>query len=173
MELVLSKLKTIKAFIFDVDGVLTDGNVLTTEKGEMLRTFNIKDGYALQHALKLKYPVGIISGGKTEGVRLRLEFLGIKNIYLGQKNKKDAFQNFLNTHKLNAEDILYMGDDIPDLELIKMSGLGCCPKDAVVDILQVADFISPYEGGKGCVRDIIEKTLKAQQTWWNEESYSW
>jgi len=173
MELIHDKLLQIKAFVFDVDGVFTDGSVIATENGEFLRTFNIKDGYAIQHAIKSEYPIAIISGGSSEGVRKRFEMLGVKEIYLGQKNKTEAFQLFLNKHNLSAKDIAYMGDDIPDLLLLKEVGFSCSPKDAAIDILNVVDYISPIEGGKGCVRELIEKTMKLQNKWWHGESYSW
>lgn len=173
MQLIHSKLKKAKAFIFDVDGVMTDGSVIATEDGFFLRNFNIKDGYAIQHAVKLNYPMAIISGGSSKGVTKRFEILGVKDIYTGQQHKKTAFDEFLNRYQLTPEDIIYMGDDMPDYPLLKIVGVSCCPADAAIDILSICDYVSPYAGGKGCVRDIIEKTLKVQEKWWVEESFMW
>jgi 3-deoxy-D-manno-octulosonate 8-phosphate phosphatase (KDO 8-P phosphatase) len=173
MSLILEKLKEVKAFVFDVDGVMTDGSVIATEDGHFLRNFNIKDGYALQHAVKMGYPIAIISGGKSNGVQKRFEQLGVKNIYLGQKHKEDAFNEFLENYDLSAKDILYMGDDLPDYELLKLVGVPTCPKDACIDVKSICTYVSPVSGGKGCVRDILEKTLKVQEKWWSEHSHTW
>ena len=122
--------KNIKAFAFDIDGVLTQGDVLVNEEGQMLRSVNIKDGYALQHAAKQGYAIAIISGGKSEGMRKRFVGLGISHIYLGQEHKEAAFADFLTKTNLTATDVVYMGDDMPDIPLLKQVGLSCCPKDA-------------------------------------------
>ncbi len=169
----LEKFKRIKAFVFDIDGVLTEGRVLVTEEGHMLRTVNIKDGYALQHAVKQGYPIAIISGGNSTGMKMRFEGLGINHIYLGQSHKEDAFHSFINKYELNTTDILYMGDDIPDLPLLRIAGIGACPSDAATDVRQICTYISPVEGGKGCVREVIEKVMKLQGTWWNSDSHHW
>ncbi len=173
MELIHEQLKRAKAFVFDVDGVMTDGNVIATEEGYFLRNFNIKDGYALQHAVKSGFPIAIISGGKSLGVNKRFEQLGIVDIYTGQQHKEAAFNEFLTKHGLSAEDIIYMGDDLPDYQLMKIAGVAACPADAAIDILQICHYISPYQGGRGCVRDIIEKTLKLQDKWWGDNSHTW
>ena len=173
MELIHTKLKHAKAFIFDVDGVMTDGSVIGTEEGNFLRSFNIKDGYAIQHAAKLNYPMAIISGGSSNGVNKRFEMLGVKDIYTGQKHKQAAFEAFLTKYNLTPEDIIYMGDDLPDYPLLKIVGVACCPADAAIDILDICHYVSPFKGGHGCVRDIIEKTLKLQEKWWVEESFMW
>lgn len=173
MSLILEKLKAIKAFVFDVDGVMTDGSVIATEDGHFLRNFNIKDGYAIQHAVKMGFPIAIISGGKSNGVQKRFEQLGVKDIYLGQKHKEDAFNEFLKNYELSASDILYMGDDLPDYELLKLVGVSTCPNDACIDVKSICSYISPIAGGKGCVRDILEKTLKVQEKWWSEHSHTW
>lgn len=170
MNLILEKLKNVKAFIFDVDGVMTDGSVIATEDGQFLRNFNIKDGYAIQHAVKAGYPICIISGGRSEGVRKRFQGLKVQEIYLGQEHKEAAFQEFLEKYKLTENDILYMGDDIPDMELIKRVLVGACPADAADDIKVIAQYISPVKGGRGCVRDVIEKTMKVQNKWWSSDS---
>jgi 3-deoxy-D-manno-octulosonate 8-phosphate phosphatase (KDO 8-P phosphatase) len=173
MELIHDKLKSIKAFVFDVDGVMTDGNVIATEEGNFLRSFNIKDGYAIQHANKLNYPIAIISGGNSQGVVKRFQQLGLSDIFVGQQHKKAAFDSFLKKHNLNPEDILYMGDDMPDYELLQIVGLATCPSDAAKDIKTICQYISPISGGKGCVRDVIETTLKIQNKWWNDNSHVW
>jgi len=173
MQLIHTKLKLAKAFIFDVDGVMTDGSVMASEDGNFLRTFNIKDGYALQHAAKIGYPIAIISGGKSDGIIKRFEALGIKDIYIGQQHKEAAFNDFLNKYNLIPQDIIYMGDDIPDIPLLKIVSVACCPADAAIDVISICNYISPINGGKGCVREVIEKTLKLQEKWWVEESFKW
>jgi 3-deoxy-D-manno-octulosonate 8-phosphate phosphatase (KDO 8-P phosphatase) len=165
--------KEIKAFVFDVDGVMTPGQVLVTEEGHMLRSVNIKDGFALQHAVKTGYHVGIISGGKSEGMRKRFEGLGITHIYLGQQEKVTAFQDFLQKTGLTAAQVAYMGDDLPDVPVLEHVGLPCCPKDACGDVLEVAHFVSQAAGGHGCVRDLIERTMKLQDSWHNDETHKW
>lgn len=164
----LEKLSLIKAFIFDVDGVLTDGLVHVTEAGEQLRQFNIKDGYALQLAVKRGYKVVIISGGSSEGVKLRLKGLGITDIYMKVDSKIAVYNQLLAANSLVAADILYMGDDIPDLPVMKLAGLPVCPADAAEEIKAVSKYISPKNGGNGCVRDIIEKVMKIQNKWHDE-----
>ncbi|MBC7425511.1 MAG: HAD-IIIA family hydrolase [Bacteroidia bacterium] len=173
MNLIYDKLINAKAFIFDVDGVMTTGQVLVTEEGMMLRSFNIKDGYAIQHAVKAGYPICIISGGKSSGITKRFEVLGVKDIYIGQSDKQAAYDEFKTKYNLADSDIIYMGDDMPDLPIMKQVGIACCPADAAVDILQVANYISPLNGGQGCVRDILEKTLKLQKLWMNDLSFTW
>lgn len=161
----LEKIKHIKVFILDVDGVLTDGTVLVTETGEQHRRFNIKDGYALQLAVKRGYHVIAVSGGRSKGIELRLKGLGITQVFLGLDSKTETYQNFLSSSGFSADQILYMGDDIPDLPVIKMVGLAVCPADAVEEIKVVCDYISPIKGGEGCVRDVIEKVLKIRGDW--------
>ena len=167
----LEKLKLIKAFIFDVDGVLTDGLVHVTDSGEQQRQFNIKDGYALQLAVKRGYKIAVITGGSSEGVRLRLSGLGITDIHMKVDSKIEVYDQLMIDNDLKAADILYMGDDIPDLPVMQLVGLPVCPADAVEEIKAISHYISPKNGGKGCVRDIIEKVLKIQNKW-NDESPS-
>jgi len=155
----------ITTFIFDVDGVLTNGNVRVTETGELLREMNIKDGYALKTALTAGYRVCIISGGTNEGVRARFMALGITDIYLGTHHKTDQFEDYTVLYGIKPEEILYMGDDIPDYQVMKIVGLPCCPKDAVPEIQHISSYISHKNGGKGCVRDVIEQVLKVQGKW--------
>jgi 3-deoxy-D-manno-octulosonate 8-phosphate phosphatase (KDO 8-P phosphatase) len=173
MTNLISIFKNIKAFAFDIDGVLTQGDVLVNEEGQMLRSVNIKDGYALQHAAKQGYAIAVISGGKSEGMRKRFEGLGVAHVYLGQEHKEAAFADFLLKTNLSAADVAYMGDDMPDIPLLKQVALSCCPKDAAVDVKEVCSYISPANGGKACVRELIERTMKIQNTWFNEDSHSW
>ncbi len=173
MKLIHTALQQAKAFIFDVDGVMTDGSVIASEDGHFLRTFNIKDGYAIQHAAQLGYPIAIISGGKSDGIIRRFEALGVKDIFTGQKHKIQAYETFLAKYSLNDIDIIYMGDDMPDIPLLERVGVSCCPSDAATDVIQICKYISPFNGGKGCVRDIIEKTLKLHQKWKVDSSFTW
>ncbi len=158
-------LNQITTFIFDVDGVLTDGTVHITSTGDMLRTMNIKDGYALKIAVDKGYNVCIISGGSNEGVRLRLKGLGITDIYLGAHNKIEQLDDYFNKKGVKSENALYMGDDIPDYPVMKGIGLPCCPQDAVPEIKAISKYISHKNGGKGAVRDVIEQVLKVQGKW--------
>ncbi|MFK5958848.1 MAG: HAD-IIIA family hydrolase [Lutibacter sp.] len=155
----------ITTFIFDVDGVLTNGVVTIFPGGEMVRNMNIKDGYALKTAVKAGYNVCIISGGTNEAVRKRFKVLGITNVYLGAQNKMIQFNEFIKLHNIQPEHILYMGDDIPDYPVMKKVGLPCCPKDAAPEIQEIATYISHKKGGAGCVRDVIEQVLKVQDKW--------
>jgi len=163
----LQKLKEIKAFVFDVDGVLTNGDILASDSGEFLRTFNIKDGYALQLAVKKGYPVCIISGGKGAAMEKRFEGLGIKYVNLGVADKVQVFEEFLGAVGIDASEVLYMGDDIPDHNVMKLVGLPTCPADACEGIKSICTYISPYPGGKTAVRDVIEKVLKVQSNWFD------
>ena len=163
----LQQLREITTLIFDVDGVLTTGDILATDTGSFLRTFNIKDGYALQLAVKKGYHVCIISGGSGEAMQKRFEALGIKNIYLGVSDKVAVFEQILNQYQLQASEVMYMGDDIPDYNIMKLVGLPTCPADAVEEIKALSTYISPYTGGKTAVRDIIEKVLRIQGKWFD------
>ncbi len=158
-------LNQITTFIFDVDGVLTDGTVTITSTGEMLRTMNIKDGYAIRAAILNNYKVCIISGGSNEGVRKRLEGLGVKYIYLGAHHKTKQYKEFTTQHNLTDNEILYMGDDIPDIPVMENVILPSCPQDAAPEVKAVSKYISHKNGGKGAVRDIIEQVLKVQGKW--------
>jgi len=158
-------LNPVKAFIFDVDGVLTDGILLAFATGEQVRAFNIKDGYAIRYAIKKGYTVAIISGREEEGVRLRLQSLDITDIYLGVPDKQVVFDAYLQKYKLSPENIAYMGDDMPDLAVMRQCGVAACPEDAVPDVIWVANFISSKGGGKGAVRELIEAVMKTQGTW--------
>jgi 3-deoxy-D-manno-octulosonate 8-phosphate phosphatase (KDO 8-P phosphatase) len=155
----------ITTFMFDVDGVLTNGLITITTSGELIRNMNIKDGYALKTAIDAGFNVCIISGGSNEGVRARLAALGIEDIYLGTHNKIVQFEEYLSKKNITAEEILYMGDDIPDYPVMKKVALPCSPKDAVPEIQNISTYISQKKGGNGCVRDVIEQVLKVQGKW--------
>lgn len=158
-------LNQISTFVFDVDGVLTDGSIQISTKGELLRTMNIKDGYAMKLAQKMGYTVCIISGGKNEGVRKRLRDLGITDIYLGVDDKVEQIEEFFDIYAIKPAEVLYMGDDIPDYYPMKLVGLPCCPQDAAPELKNISLYVSHKKGGKGCVRDVIEQVLKVQGKW--------
>jgi len=159
------KLKKIKSFIFDVDGVLTNGHLLVMPDGEFLRTMNIKDGYAMQLAIKKGYLIAIISGGHSKGVPIRLQRLGIQEVHMGVGSKQEVFQSILTKYNLDPAEILYMGDDMPDLEVMKQCGVPCCPGDAVIEVKSFSTYISHRSGGEGCVRDVIEQVLRLHGSW--------
>ncbi|MFK7749924.1 MAG: KdsC family phosphatase [Kordia sp.] len=160
-------LNDITTLIFDVDGVLTDGTVTVTSSGEMLRRMNIKDGYALKAAVKEGYNVCIISGGTNEGVRKRLQGLGITDIYLGAHQKVIQLEEYLTQKNVKLENVLYMGDDIPDIPVLKQVGLSCCPQDSAYEVLEICKYISHVDGGKGAARDVIRQVMKVQGKWDN------
>jgi 3-deoxy-D-manno-octulosonate 8-phosphate phosphatase (KDO 8-P phosphatase) len=155
----------ITTFVFDVDGVLTDGTLFVFENGEQVRRMNIKDGYALQLAVKKGYRIAIFSGGVSEAVVQRLNKLGITDVFMNVKDKKSGVLSYLQQHSITWEEVLFMGDDIPDYSVMKEAALPCAPCDAVPEIKQIAKYISSLRGGKGCVRDVIEKVLKLRDHW--------
>ncbi|MBC7653214.1 MAG: HAD hydrolase family protein [Oligoflexus sp.] len=161
----LDKLKQITTFVFDVDGVLTNGKILVTENGDQLRQYNIKDGYAIQLAINKGYQVCIITGAKSKSVGLRMQGLGIKHIYLGASYKMPFFQEFLNKTGKKKEEIVYVGDDLPDQEIMEQVAISVCSADGVEEIKNCCNYISPFNGGEGVVRDIIEKVLKVKGDW--------
>ncbi|WP_298525754.1 HAD family hydrolase [uncultured Christiangramia sp.] len=163
-------LNQITTFVFDVDGVLTDGSLQISTKGELLRTMNTKDGYAMKMALKAGFTVCIISGGKNEGVRERLRGLGITDIYLGVDDKVEQMDEFFDIYDIKPEQVLYMGDDIPDYYPMKLVGLPCCPQDAVPELKVISLYVSHKNGGEGCVRDVIEQVMKVQGKWMEKNS---
>lgn len=165
MDNLKAKLKNISAFILDIDGVLTNGMVLTLENGEQLRQMNIKDGFAIQYAIKQEYVFAIISGGKSESVRKRLNGLGIQEVHLACKNKMEVFNSILEKYNLKKEEVLYMGDDIPDYEILKQVGFAACPSNAASEIKEASHYVSSKNGGEGCVRDLIEQVLRLQGKW--------
>lgn len=158
-------MNTITTFIFDVDGVLTDGTVHVTPTGEMLREMNIRDGFAMKAALESGYNVCIISGGSNEGVRIRLKNLGINDIYLGSPDKVETFHEYIDGYQIKPENVLYMGDDIPDYHVMQLVGLPTCPQDSSPEIKAISRYISHKNGGKGAVRDVIEQVMKTQHKW--------
>ncbi|MFZ9028204.1 MAG: KdsC family phosphatase [Crocinitomicaceae bacterium] len=166
------KLNDIKTFIFDVDGVLTDGSVLLLE-GEVVRTLNSRDGYALQYAAKKGYNIFIITGGNSPSVKDRLENLGAKEVVLRAKNKLEHYNRLKQDYGFEDSEVLYMGDDIPDYEVLQKVGVSTCPQDAAVEIKAICDYQSPYGGGKHCVRDVIEQTLRVQDKWFDKSSFEW
>lgn len=172
MSNTLQYFSAIKAFAFDVDGVLTNGDLLILPNSVMARTMNVKDGYALQLAVKKGYKIAIISGGNSIEVKERLHLLGITDVYMSVTNKVLALENFSQKYHLHKSEILFMGDDVPDLEVMQAVGLPCCPADAVDEIKAVSKYISPINGGKGCARDVIEKTLKLANQWQHVEAVS-
>lgn len=167
-------LKKIKAIAFDVDGVLSRQTILLHPSGEPARTVNIKDGYALQLAVKMGLHVAIITGGRSEAVRRRYEGLGVPDIYMGCSVKITTYEVFLRKYGLRDEEVLYMGDDIPDYEILTRCGCPCCPSDAAPEIRSVSCYISHLAGGDGCGRDVIEQVLRAQQKWMSgAEAFGW
>ena len=170
MESFLNKLKDITTFIFDVDGVLTNGEVYVSENGEQSRAFNIRDGYAIQLAIKCGYNVCIVSGSRSKSILYRLNGWGVQDVYLGIHTKIEKIRLYLEERSIIHENVLYMGDEIP---VMKVIGLPVCPIDAAEEIKAISLYISPIEGGKGCVRDVIEKVLKIQGKWMTEVAFSW
>lgn len=164
--------KSITTFIFDIDGVLTDGTVIVLENGLQARRMSIKDGYALQLAVKKGYRLMVVSGATSLPVADRLNKLGITSIYMSVTNKKSFVEKYITDHKLITEEVLFMGDDIPDLSAMSFVGLPACPADAVEEIKAVSKYISPFNGGNGCVRDVIEHVLKLNGHWHHEEDVS-
>ena len=167
------KLKNITTFIFDFDGVLSDGRVLVTSNGDQLRVTNAKDGYAMQYAIKQGYKICIISGGYSETMRARFSGFPTMDIFLKVADKTKVFTEYLEKHNIKQEEVAYMGDDIPDYEVMQLAGLKVCPADAVVEIQNTSHYISHCKGGDGCVRDIIEQTLRAQDKWFKEGACIW
>jgi 3-deoxy-D-manno-octulosonate 8-phosphate phosphatase (KDO 8-P phosphatase) len=166
-------LTRVTTFVFDYDGVLTDGTILIDRDGELLRTANVRDGYAIRQAVNKGYRVAIISGGRTESVRKRFEVLGVNDVFLGVSNKLSVFQQFLTENQLQPEEVLFMGDDIPDFELMQAAGVATCPSDASEEIKSAAMYISAFPGGRGCARDVIEQVMRVQNKWFDQTALSW
>ena len=166
----LELFKKITTLVFDVDGVLTDGTLMILPGGVMARSMNAKDGYALQLAVKRGYNVVIISGGASEEVTDRLNKLGVAEVFMKVTDKIKVLTEFVQKKQLSWDEVLYMGDDIPDLTAMKRAGLACCPADAVAEIKEICAYISPFNGGFGCGRDVIEKVLKLRGDW-NEDTH--
>jgi 3-deoxy-D-manno-octulosonate 8-phosphate phosphatase (KDO 8-P phosphatase) len=162
---VLALFKTVEAVIFDVDGVLSPSNLLVLQNGELLRLTNSRDGFAIRHAINHGLKIAIITGGRSEGVVRRYNNLGVMDIFYGIENKVEAFEDFIAAYDLNPENILYMGDDLPDYEVMQLVGIPCCPADAAPEIKALSKYISPIKGGEGCARDVIEKVMKLRNQW--------
>ncbi len=165
-------LQNVKAFVFDIDGVFSH-QVWLHPSGEFMRSLNGKDSFAVQYAVKKGFHIAIISGGRCETMRMHFEQLGVTDIYLKSSNKIHDFDNFLNKYQLKPEHILYMGDDLPDYEIMKKAGIPTCPADAADEIKSVSVYISYKTGGEGCVRDVIEQTLRVQEQWMHPDAFSW
>lgn len=166
----LERFKHITTFVFDIDGVLTDGSLFVLPDGLMARRMNIRDGYALQLAVKKGYHVVVISGGHSPEVKERLLKLGVTTVWMQVENKSIILHDFMLKHKLTQSSVLYMGDDIPDLQVMQLAGLPCCPADAAQEIREKSLYISHLKGGEGCARDVIEKTMKLRGDWGEDVS---
>ncbi|MBE6262520.1 MAG: HAD-IIIA family hydrolase [Prevotella sp.] len=167
-------LKKIKAIVFDVDGVLSAETITMAATGEPLRTVNIKDGYAIQLAQKMGLRIAILTGGNTSAIRTRYENLGVQDIYMKCSVKITTFEEFLEKYQLSADEVIYVGDDIPDYEVMKRCGCPCCPADACSDIKAISLYVSDRKGGYGCGRDIVEQVLRAQGKWLSDaKAFGW
>ncbi len=158
-------LRNITTFIFDIDGVLTNGQILVTSEGELLRSMSVRDGFAFRRAIEEGYHICMISGGKNEGVKKRLYNLGVTHIYLGIDDKVTQLNRFFKEHQIKPENVAYMGDDIPDTYPMKIVGLPACPQNAEPEVKQIAVYVSHRNGGEGCARDLIEQVMKIQNKW--------
>ena len=163
------KLSSVKAFVFDFDGVMTDGNVWTYADGETVRCGNIKDGFAIQYAVKKGYIVAVISGATSMSIDNRMHALGVTQCYTGCANKMERYTRFLAENGLEERQVVCMGDDIPDYGIMTHCGVAACPSDAAIEIKEISDYVSLYQGGKGCVRDIIEQVLRLQGNWFDPQ----
>jgi 3-deoxy-D-manno-octulosonate 8-phosphate phosphatase (KDO 8-P phosphatase) len=166
-------LKNIDTFIFDYDGVLSDGSVITTIDGEQLRVGSVKDGYAIQHAIKNGYRILIVSGGNSISMEKRCQALGITNCFFSVRDKKTLINQYFIDNNIDCQKVIFMGDDIPDYSAMLEVGLPVCPADACNEIKEISKYISPFTGGHGCVRDIIEQVLKVQNKWMNDNAFYW
>lgn len=166
-------LHKVKGFVFDVDGVLSPETVILHPDGDFMRTMNIKDGYAIQYAIRKGYAMAFITGGKSKMVAERLDGLGVEHIYLGSKDKLKDFKDFLSKVNIETENILYMGDDIPDYKILSIVGFPTCPANAAEEIKAISGYVSDKNGGEGCVRDVIEQVLKLQGNWMDGDAFSW
>jgi len=163
----------VRGFVFDIDGVLSLQTINLNSFGVPNRTINLRDGYALQLAVKKGYRIGIISGCNSREYQKRLKFLGIRDIYLNSRTKLDDFKSFLKKHGLSSQEVLYMGDDIPDYDVMKAAGVAVCPADADSEVRQVSSYISDKKGGEGCVRDVIEQVLRLHNNWMDTDAFTW
>ncbi|MEI6346940.1 MAG: HAD hydrolase family protein [Bacteroidota bacterium] len=163
----------ITTIMFDFDGVLSDGKVFVMPDGEQLRMSSVRDGYALQLAVKKGFRVVIISGGRSESMMKRFAALNVSDVFLGVSNKKEVFEKYLLDNQLTTNEVLYMGDDIPDYEVMKLARIATCPANASEEIKAISHYISKYNGGEGCARDIIEQVLKIHQKWFDKDAFHW
>jgi 3-deoxy-D-manno-octulosonate 8-phosphate phosphatase (KDO 8-P phosphatase) len=164
------ELLNVKAFIFDVDGVLSSDTSPLNEDGEPMRTANVKDGFAIRNAILSGYPIAIISGGRNENIRKRYQKLGVEYIYIAAKDKIACFNELIKKTNIKPEEIMYMGDDLPDYQIMTKVGVPTCPSDAVTEIKSISKYISDRKGGGGCVRDVIEQVLRSQGKWINPDT---
>ena len=167
------KLPKINTFIFDFDGVMTDGHVWLLNRQDQIRCTNVKDGYALHHALRKGYNIAVISGGTGECIRERMAHLGVTDVYTQVSYKKEVFEAYLERKGVKPEEVLYMGDDVPDYEVMKMAGVSACPADAATEILEIADYVSARKGGEGCVRDVMEQVMRVRGDWFTPDALHW
>lgn len=167
------KLQAVKAFVFDFDGVMTDGSVWVYADKETVRCGNIKDGYAIQYAVKKGYTIAVISGATSMSIDNRMAMLGVTQCYTGCGDKIKTYEEFLAKNNLRDEQVLCMGDDLPDYPLLKRAGIAACPADAAVEIKEIVDYISIYNGGHGCVRDVIEQVLRLHGQWFHQDAVIW
>ena len=167
------ELSKVKAFVFDVDGVLSNAKIYLHPGNDLMRSMNIKDGYAIQYAIRKGYPICIITGGNSQAVKQRFRTLGVSDIYMKSRNKMENLENFLAQNDFGAENILYMGDDIPDYLVMQEVGFPTCPSDAVEEIKSISKYISDKPGGEGCVRDVIEQVLRLQGKWMEADAFTW
>ena len=167
-------LSKIRALVFDVDGVLSAETVGMDAEGNPMRTVNIKDGYAIQLAMKLGLRIVILTGGRGDALRRRYEYLGVEDIYMGQAVKSQAYEELLVKYGLTDEEVLYMGDDIPDLQVMRRVGCPCCPADACVEVKEASLYVSHRKGGRGCARDVIEQVMRAKGMWMSDaKAFGW
>jgi len=166
-------LRHITAFVFDYDGTLTDGTVVLLDEGEPLRTANVRDGYAIQLAVRKGYKVAIISGGRSKSMSNRFRMLNVQDIFLGVEHKIETLKTYIETNGLKPENVLFLGDDIPDYHAMKYCGVAACPADAAVEIKAISHYISHVKGGSGCARDVIEQVLKVQGKWMDGDAFKW
>lgn len=164
-------LQDVKAIVLDVDGVLSGNKVLMQNDGELIRTANVKDGFAIQYAVRMGLKIGIITGGRSEVIRTRYKGLGVTDIYIKCKDKRIEFADFIKKHNFEAKDVLYMGDDLLDYHVMKQVGISTCPQDAADEIKSISLYISSYNGGEGCVRDIIEQVMRSQGSWMDQKAF--
>lgn len=172
MASIKAQFSRIEVVVLDVDGVLTDGSIVVTAQGEENRIMNTKDGFALNHAAKMGFPVWVISGGKSPGVATRLQRLGLKEVHLGIDNKLETLESLLSQNNIKKENVLYMGDDLPDYHCMHTVGIAACPADSAPEILAIAQYVVPVDGGKGCVRHLLREVLLAKGLWFVSDAVS-